>query len=390
MNTQLEHKLNSNIWKYYASGAFQSFWFMIAIHILYYQSFGLSYTQIGFFEFIGAITIIFLEIPTGALADLISRKLSVFTGTLLTALAIFTIGFGSTPLVFALGFLIWAIGDTFISGAKNALIYDTLIELNRKKEYLKIQGNYHLIATIVLLFAVLIAPTLFTINTRIPYLLMGVFWVISSFFIIAMHEPTKKHEKYSITKHIVQIKEGFTYATTHKMVRWFILFTILLGLPMLVYNSLMTQPYYLEIGYNLTDLGILTAAIYCFASFTASQAHRIEKKIGENKSLLLIAFFHTIGFLLMGLFKTPFVIIAVIFLYMSRDFRWVVLDNYINKHVVSKMRATVLSVGNMLTNFVMMFAYIIGGMLVDTYTIIPVLFGFGIFMAISSIFLFIT
>tara|TARA_Y100000031_G_C8194999_1_gene373251 strand:- start:112 stop:1302 length:1191 start_codon:yes stop_codon:yes gene_type:complete len=380
--------LNANIWKYYAAGILQSLWFILAINILYWQSFGITYGQIGIFELVGALAIILLEIPTGAVADLVSRKMSFFIGVVIAATANFIIGFGSTLFVFATAYVVWAIGDTFISGAKSALIYDTLKDLKKEKDYLKIQGRYHLYTTFALIFATAVSPFLFAINRRIPYILLGIAWLISSVFILKMTEPSRKSSKYSIKKHLTQMKEGFNYSITHKMIRWYFLFSILIGLPMVLYNDLISQSYYINVGYSLSHLAILIPVIYGSASFVASQAHKIEKRFGENKSLMIIALLHALGFIFMGILKIPFVIAFVILLYLSRDFRWVVMDNYVNKHVASKMRATVISVGSMLTFAVMVIMYPLAGKLMDLFGIFTVLLGFGIFVVLSSILLF--
>jgi len=381
-------ELDSNIWKYYATGILQSLWFILAVDILYWQSFDINYGQIGLLELVGALTIILLEIPTGAVADLISRKISVFIGVLLIAIANFIIGFGSTLFVFAIAYVVWAIGDTFISGAKSALIYDTLKELKREKEYIKIQGKYNLYATFALIFATAVSPFLFVINRRIPYILLGISWLISSVIILKMIEPSRRASKYNIKKHIIQMKKGFSYFINHKRIKWYFLFSILIGLPMILYNHLISQSYFINVGYSLSHLSILIPIIYGSASFVASQAHKIENKLGENKSLMIIALLHALGFIFMGILKIPFVIAFVIILYLSRDFRWVVMDNYINKHVTSKMRATVISVGSMLTSLVMVIMYPLAGKFMDLFGIFTVLLGFGIFVVLSSIILF--
>ncbi len=389
MNLLNKKKLSSNIWKYYASGILQSLWFILSINILYWQSFGINYSQIGLFELIGALAVILLEIPTGAVADLVSRKMSVFIGVIIGAIANFIIGFGSTLFAFATAYVIWAIGDTFISGAKSALIYDTLKDLNREKEYLKIQGRFHLLTTFSLIFATAVSPFLFSINKRIPYILLGIAWLISSIFILMMKEPSRRNSRYSIKKHLSQMKEGFSYSLSHKIVRWYFLFSILIGLPMVLYNDLISQSYYINIGFSLSSLGILIPLIYGSASLIASQAHKIEDKLGERKSLIVIALLHALGFLLMSLIRIPFIIIFVILLYLSRDFRWVVMDNYVNKHIVSKMRATVISVGSMLNYGVLVFIYPLAGKLMDIFGIFNVLLWFSIFIILSGIILFV-
>ncbi len=381
-------QMQSNITKYYISEMLQSLWFILSINILYWQSFGITYGQIGIMEMLGAITIVLLEIPTGAIADLIGRKKSVFIGVILSATACFIIGFGSVYLLFILAYIVWAIGDTFISGAKSALIYDTLKQMKKENEYLKIQGRCRLYTTISLIFATAISPFLFIINKRLPYILLGIVWFISAIIIWTMKEP-KKSEKYDIKKHIAKMKQGFRYTVEHSNIRWYILFMILIGMPMNIYNDLISQSYYIKVGYSIMQLSILIPLTYGLASIVGSMSYKIEAIFGENKSLILIALIHAISFMFMGILKLPYVIVFVILLYMSRDFRYVVIDNYINKQIVSDIRATVISISNMLFNLIIIIAYPLAGMLMDMFGIFNVLFGFGVSILFSSVILFI-
>ncbi len=384
----MQKDLSANIWKYYAAGMLQNLWFLLAVNILYLQSFGISYGQIGTLELLGALTIMLFEIPTGAVADLVSRRMSVIIGIILVAIGGFTLALGSTVTVFAIAFVVWAMGDTFVSGAQSALVYDTLKDLKREKEYLKIQGRYRLITTFSLLFATAVSPFLFQINIRIPEFLVGVAWLLSAAFVFMMKEPSRRSVKYSIAKHVIQMKDGFKYSFNHKMIRWYFMFSILVGLPMLLYNNLVSQSYYLGVGYTVANLAIIIPVIYGSASLVSSQAHRIEGWLGERSSLIIIAVLHALGFLAMGLLRVPAVLAFVIILYLSRDFSWMVMDAYVNKHVVSKMRATVISVGSMLTYAVMLVMYPLAGRLLDVFGLFDVLLGFGIFVVIISMGLF--
>ena len=72
------------------------------------------------------ITIFLCEIPTGVVADVYSRKLSVTLSYLLAGIAFLITGF-STPFIFlALGAVVWGISETFLSGAREAWIADEL------------------------------------------------------------------------------------------------------------------------------------------------------------------------------------------------------------------------------------------------------------------------
>jgi DHA3 family tetracycline resistance protein-like MFS transporter len=64
------------------------------------------------------------EIPTGVVADLISRRLSIVVGYLLVGLGFILMGAAPTFLAIAGGQFVWGIGFTFFSGAREAWLAD--------------------------------------------------------------------------------------------------------------------------------------------------------------------------------------------------------------------------------------------------------------------------
>src|SRR5207244_4281403 len=73
---------------------------------------------------ISEITEFTFEIPTGIVADAYSRRLSVIIGTLMTGMALVLAGFMSSFLTIAFSMMLWSVGFTFLSGAREAWITD--------------------------------------------------------------------------------------------------------------------------------------------------------------------------------------------------------------------------------------------------------------------------
>ena len=72
------------------------------------------------------ITIFLCEIPTGVVADVYSRKLSVTISYILAAAAFLLTGLSTTFTLLAIGAVVWGISETFLSGAREAWIADEL------------------------------------------------------------------------------------------------------------------------------------------------------------------------------------------------------------------------------------------------------------------------
>ncbi|HEV8144336.1 MAG TPA: MFS transporter [Methylomirabilota bacterium] len=83
------------------------------------------------------LSVVLAEVPTGIVADVYGRRLSVLTG-----LCVIGVGFGlmgSVPTFWgiALGSMLWAVGGTFISGAHQAWLADEVGDLEAAPLYLR-------------------------------------------------------------------------------------------------------------------------------------------------------------------------------------------------------------------------------------------------------------
>lgn len=95
-----------------------------SIWVLYYSVMKLSLLEISVISIVITLSNLLLEIPTGILADLYSRRLSVIIGGACIGLSYFVMGWQPLFWVALLCAFIEAIGDTCISGALQAWITD--------------------------------------------------------------------------------------------------------------------------------------------------------------------------------------------------------------------------------------------------------------------------
>lgn len=117
---------------------FAGLWPLSTLVIIYFQQITGSYaTAMAVFS-ISSLTTTVMEIPTGIVSDkigrrktLISAAICVFTCFLLWALA----GQFSQIWMLFLGALCWGISGAIVSGTDEALIYETMEELDRVNEF---------------------------------------------------------------------------------------------------------------------------------------------------------------------------------------------------------------------------------------------------------------
>ncbi|MGE3289257.1 MAG: MFS transporter [Pseudonocardia sp.] len=110
------------------------------LYALLFLDTGLSVAQVSALFAIWSGVGFVAEIPTGALADRFSRRASLAVAGVVQA-AGFAVwmtlpGFAG----FAVGFVLWGLGGTLVSGAFEALVYDGLADVGAEQHYATVNG----------------------------------------------------------------------------------------------------------------------------------------------------------------------------------------------------------------------------------------------------------
>ncbi len=352
---------------------------------MFIKAFDISYTQIGVLEAIALITILLFEIPSGVFSDLFGHRITVFIATLLWSIGNFIVGLGNGFYIFLAGYSVLGIADAFRSGSQSALLFESLRKQKRQKDYLKIRSNLRKYVTITVVIGALVGPVLFNLNIRLPFLVNAVLILASAFIVLSMVEPYIKRKATSLKDHINHFRESLKFSIQHKNVRWFIIFGVIITIPMGIFVNLLSQPYLIKIGFNVVDIGILFAAIHGASGAVASFADKIEKRIREKVSILLIILIQSFAFITMALLNIPLAAIAVAMLYISRDYKGMILDVYMNKRLKPKNRATVLSISQFAIDLFAAIFVVLGGYVTDAFSMDVTLMLLGVVTLVLGI-----
>ncbi|GAA3571096.1 MFS transporter [Kribbella ginsengisoli] len=143
---------------------------------LLFTDHGLSATEVSSLFIIWSTTAFLLEVPSGAWADVFSRRKLLVLGSLIRGL-----GFAGWIVVpsyagFALGFVLWGISSALISGTFEALVYDELAARGAAGRYAGLIGRAKSAALVLNLAATALAAPLFKLG---GYPLLGIVSVVS-------------------------------------------------------------------------------------------------------------------------------------------------------------------------------------------------------------------
>ncbi|MGW3288716.1 MFS transporter [Streptomyces sp. NPDC001002] len=125
----------------YGYAFLDDFVLLYPVYALLFSDTGLSVWQISSLFALWSLTGVFLEVPSGAWADAVSRKLLLWLGPLLTAAGFALWVLTPSYWAFALGFVLWGARGALGSGALEALVYEELERLGAADRYARIMGR---------------------------------------------------------------------------------------------------------------------------------------------------------------------------------------------------------------------------------------------------------
>ncbi len=329
------------------------------------QTVGLNPLQLVLVGTTLELTTFILEIPTGIVADVYSRRLSVIIGTFL-----FGIGFlveASLPLfgVVLLAQVIWGTAWTFISGAHSAWIADEVGVENVGQVYLR-ASQFRRVGS---LLGIPLFVLLGNVSYRLPIVIGGVmFLLVGLFRLITMPEygfqPTPKEERETWKEMIATLKGGINLARAKPALMTFAIIAIFVGLYSEGYDRLTEAHFIGQFAFPTLPWGgdplvswfALMRVMGLFLGLGVTEMVKRRLDTTDNLkvaralqaiygliSLSLLAFAWSQGFYL--------ALLATLVVDTARGITGPLIDTWINKHIDSKVRATMLSMTAQLDAF---------------------------------------
>ncbi len=359
-------KLKNNIWKFYLYRVFSSLIFAIPIYVLFLQENGLSMTQIMILQSVYSATIMLAVVPSGILADYIGRKkVLVFNSVLfMTAWFVYASSYSFTG--FFISEVIMALASAMWMASGTAFFYDSLRELGKEGEFKKLFGNVVSINSVFWGIAALIGGYAATKSLRIPFWMTAIalfFAMLISFSFI----ETKKY-KHADKKYFAHLMEASKFALNHPKIRLLIIYSSI-NYAIVFTAYILYQPYLKTIGIPLVYFGGIFFVMNILGAFGSKIAHKIENYLGEKKILIYLLVINILCFLGM---TREFLIVGVIFpiiIFFRGGIFEPVLSDYMNKHIESHHRATVLSLGTLVTQLFATAMAPFLGWIIDAYSL---------------------
>jgi MFS family permease len=351
---------DKNIAVYYLMQFAHSLIFSIPIWIVFYRRV-ITIEQISFLVGFQYFVQIISELPTGAFADILGKKISIIVGLLFFAASslLFPFANGFNHYLVLAAFI--GLADSFTSGSTEALLYDSLKQDNRESEFGDIVAKQGIVLQTGLVIGTVLGGMIYKWNIFAPFFLEGFFFLLAAGIALLLTEPDIDTEIFTLKNYLRQMKQGAKEAFKNRFLKKLSWFYIAVGsitwtAALYFNNSLMV-----DLGFADDIRGFLIGAMRMFNIIFLTKLLQNKKIFNERNSILffplLMIFSLLPGMFLQSWWALPFVAGSMA----ASTARWIILGRMTNDHFSSKYRATAISTLSMIIGVFFMILTIVSG-----------------------------
>ena len=374
-----DQQISGNIARFICFRMFFNARFYYPVFALFFLEHGLTWVEFGILNGIWAISIILLEVPSGALADTIGRKKLILVAALcmvieMLALLLAPMDGGSTVfLLFALNRIISGVAEAAVSGADEALAYDSLKQAGRENEWGDVLEKAQKFTSLAFFFAMMTGSAFydssfinhclafagidysFTAETLIkaPVFLTFLSSLVVLFAALGMKEIGTKAKNQTIVE---TVRRSFQTTLTGASWVWRTPLPFGILLASMVLDNVIRQfltiasAYWSVIDLPLATFGLVASGMSLMGYFIPRVAKKMAEHQTPNQNFFLLCFILVIG--LFGISEAIPIwgILPAVLLYATMQSMNYLASRYLNEAAPSEQRATVLSFRGLSTN----------------------------------------
>ena len=302
------------------------------------------------------------EIPTGIVADVYSRKLSIVIGGVLTGVGFILEGSISSFVFVLVAQIVWGLGSTFISGSLEAWIAEE--EKNKDLDEIYIKGAQA--GQIGGFIGIVLSTVIANFSVRLPIIVSGVLFIILALFLwLYMPEnnfkPSAPGDLNTFKKMVYTFKSGLKFVKSKSIIMILLAVTLFYGLSSEGYDRL-SNAHFLQdttlpkLG-NLSSVtwfgifGILGMILSFIVMHFMAKNLKNEDNRKNGKLLLCINILYISSMLIFALTRNfSLMLIAYLATNTFRIINEPIFSAWLNGHIDDNSRATVLSINGQMNS----------------------------------------
>lgn len=358
-----------NIRKYFLYTAVKGFGFGVfaALWVIYLQEErGLSLSQAALIDVTFFVAAALGEVPTGIVADTFGRKTSLVVGTALMALSTLAWIVAPTLLLIIVAYVCLGVGFTFLSGAEDALFYESVQLSGCGEAYTRLVGRVGATMTGALALGSVVSGLLASVALSLPFLTAALSYLLSLGVVLTFKEPRGDVSIPQTPKAIGQtLHESLAFIRKRPTLRYSIFYLALVPLAALMLETLFVQPQAVALGVPVAGIGVVIMGLQMMNIAGSTWSDRLKNRLGEERILYATPVFIIVSLLLLAALQIfPSLIFVAVISFVTAVLRPLML-NRIQSEVSDTIRATLLSLQSLLGTLVAAIAQPTLGLIAD-------------------------
>lgn len=308
--------------------------FWLPIIVSYFQYRGLSLDMSYMLLSIYSFCIVILEYPTGVIGDYFSHKISLRIGYFLVALAFVLMGLNGGMLLYVISLFVGATGVSLVSGSDDAV----LISVSDKYE-----SDYREIRSFSIVFSIVatvLGGVLYKIYPPLPIFFTALSFLISFVSVMFIRKKTEMEEFEGNI--FDKAFSSLDFVKKKNFVRYLIIYASLVA-AFFSSSKWFYNPIFESIGVDESLLGVGIS----FLMLLSALGTRFSKKYSFyywRYSLVFLGLLISLG---LGI-GNAIVVLPMIGLFLFRGIAETQLEIRLNKKIPDSMRASIVSLKNLL------------------------------------------
>lgn len=327
------------------------------VFLIYLAARGHSLFQLGLFEGCFWTARLLADLPLGAVADRVGRRMTISFGLLASAAGAVLMLAGPVWLL-VIAFALMGTGYAGQRGADSALLYELLSDADQKDRYAKETGRAWAMGFGVLALCTAVGGVMYQWSHQLPFYAQGVACAATVWFVWRVPEAARS-----------SASRGASIGRT-MLLGWQALRGRRVLLNMILFSSLVTggvtavsifsQNYFAKLGIHPAVVSVIIGFGTLLASGISMVAYKL-KALGVTWAMLASATMFTAGLAFMYSGVQAPAVIGFYFVYLTIDLVYPVLGQYVNDTTADEIRSTVLSFGGLAGSIVTIPAFVLTG-----------------------------
>ena len=309
----------------------------------------MSFGQLGWVDAIGFGISLLLDIPTGAFADIFGKRITLIISNICTATGILIIATANSLTGIFIGNIISQVGWAMYSGASDALLYDSLLNMKKEELFSLVLAKANQYMSYAAAFGYFVGGLLYSLHWRLPHIVWGLSYIPAIIFSFLLLEPKIHAEHFSAKEYLNKIHLGIKELLLPQLRKYILLIFVLLGVYFLYTWGFVRPAIATSFGFYTQEQSIILPILTLSSAFLLQYLPFIQRKISGFKGLSILAVMMGVAFFLSAFPIGYWGIVPMFLIVVSGRFGGPWISTIVNKEISSSYRATTLSTISLLT-----------------------------------------